>query len=178
VSKFDLGSTGGGIPSVEHDYLYVALRGIQGMNRLHVMRVSDPLNAAIIATLPIDGRTTGLSTMRLYNPPFLMHYVLLPTERGLRIVDVSRSEQPVIQARLDGVGCSGGIEAEGMPLDRMITEEGAQLKDIAHEDARYVNGEELRRLLRAKIPYNEPPEDAPDPKGGRAAPGKRKQSDK
>ena len=53
-----------------------------------------------------------------------------------------------------------------MPLDRMITEEGVQLKDIAHEPARYATGAELRRMLRARVPYNGP--DMPSPEAGEA----------
>jgi hypothetical protein len=154
ASKFDLGSTGGGIPSAEHDYLYLAVRG--QANALLVIRVTDPLRPVTTGQIPLDGAPTGLAVMRVYNPPFLVHALAVPSARGMRIVDVSRSDQPQVAAKLEVLPCSGGVAVEAMPLDRMITEEGVQLKDIAHEPARYVTGAELRRMLRAKIPYNEP----------------------
>jgi hypothetical protein len=152
--KFDLGSTGGGIPSVEHDYAYLALRGRR--NGVTIFRITDPEKPVAVGNARLDAPPTGLALLRLYNPPFLLHYLAVPTEAGLRIIDVSRSEQPQVQAAIDAAPCSGGCAVEAMPLDRMITEEGVALKDIAHEPARYVDGQELRRLLRARIPYNGP----------------------
>jgi hypothetical protein len=153
-SKFDLGSAGGGIPSAENDYVYLAIRG--QANVLLVMRITDPLAPVTVGFAPLDATPTGLALLRLYNPPFLLHYAAIPTDRGLRLVDVTRSDQPAIQARIEAVRGSGGIAVEAMPLDRMITEEGVQLKDIAHEPARYATGAELRRMLKARIPYNGP----------------------
>jgi hypothetical protein len=150
--KFDLGSTGGGIPSTENDYAYLAIRG--RVNMVTIFRITDPTTPVVVGSARLDSPPTGLAPLRIYNPPFLVHYLAVSTERGLRIVDVTRPEQPQIQARIDAASCSGGCAVEAMPLDRMITEEGVPLKDIAHEPARYVDGQELRKLLRAKIPYN------------------------
>ncbi len=162
VSKYDLGSAGGGIPSVENDYVYAAIAGER--NSVQILRVSDPRKAERVETIRLDARPTGLATLRLYNPPFLVHDLVIPTTKGLRIADVTRSEQPAIVAKMDDLVCSGGVAVESMPLDRVITEEGIQLKDIAHEHARYVTAAELRRILRTRIPYNapDPADDQPD----------------
>jgi hypothetical protein len=181
-TKFDLGSTGGGIRSAENDYLYLAVRG--QANALVVVRVTDPVHPVSVGSVGLEGVPTGLALLRLYNPPFLLQYAAVPTNRGLRIVDVTRSEQPAISAKLDEIACGGGIAVEAMPLDRMITEEGVQLKDIAHEPARYVNAAELRRMLGARIPYNGPDEveDGPDrprprrPGGPQSRPGRKPES--
>ena len=98
-------------------------------------------------------------------------------EKGDTVVDSYRDHGHFI-------ACGGGIAVEAMPLDRMNTEEGVQLKDIAHEPARYVNAAELRRMLGARIPYNGPDEvedrpDRPRPRrpGGRdSRPGRKPES--
>ena len=154
ASKFDLGSAGGGIPSAENDYVYMAISG--QVNALLVIRITDPLAAATVGTVPLDAAADRPRAPAPLQPAFPRPLRGGPSSKGLRIVDVSRSEQPSIAARLESVPCSGGVAVEAMPLDRMITEEGVQLKDIAHEPARYATGAELRRLLRANVPYNGP----------------------
>ena len=154
--KYDLGSTGGGIPSVEHDYAWVALRGNDGRGRVLVVQVSDPYAPRVVARTPLNAAPTGLAPMRVYNPPFLTHLLVVPTERGLRILDVTRSEQPTVAATFDGPTGTGGVAVEAMAFDRLVTEDGTPLKDIAHEDARYADAAEMRRILRARIPVDVP----------------------
>ena len=171
-AKYDLGSTGGGIPSFEHDYLYVATRGEGGEGRLLAVRVTEPTAPTIVDRIALDAPPVGLESLKLYSAPFLVHAALVPTDRGLRLVDVTRAEQGVVKGALDGP-CSGGVVAEAMPLDRMIDEDGNPLKDVAHVDARYVDGPALRRLLRAPIPEPAPdPQLDPAPAGGGKAPAK------
>lgn len=171
VGKYDLGSTGGGIPSAENDYAYVALRGNDARGRLIVLQVTDPYAPKQVGQLALNAPPTGIATMRVYNPPFLTHLLVIPTERGLRLVDATRSEQPSLAGSLDGPAGSGGAAVESMAFDRLVTEDGVWLKDIAHEDARHATAEEIRRILKARIPFEGPARRAAEPPEHPTMPG-------
>ena len=156
TAKFDLGSTGGGVPTAEHDDLYVATAGEGGEGVLFVVRMTDPDAPKIVDRVKLDSAATGLAVQKLYNAPFLVHGAAVATRRSLQLVDLTLTGQGAVKATILP-GNSGGIAVEAMPFDRMITEDGIALKDIAHEDARYANAAELRRLLFAPIP--DPAED-------------------
>lgn len=151
TSKFDLGTTGGGVPSAEHDDLYVATAGEGGEGRLFVVRVTDPTRPEILDRVRLDGPATGVALQKLYNAPFLVHGAAVQTTRALAFVDLTRAGQGAVKASVP-LGGAGGLAVEAMPFDRMVTEEGVALKDVAHEAARYANAAELRRILFAPIP--------------------------
>jgi hypothetical protein len=160
TSKFELGTAGGGVRSEEHDDLYASTLGEGGEGRLFVVRVTDPTKPVVVDRVRLDGPATGVSLLKLYNAPFLVHGAAVSGFRSTSIVDLTRAGQGVVKATLPYP--SSAVVVDAMAFDRMITEEGAPLKDVAHDDARYVDAAELRRLLSTAIPD---PEDrfGPDP---------------
>jgi hypothetical protein len=141
---YEIGSEGGGIRSAEKDFVFT-LTG----NALLITDVTRPdhptgLNETRRVGVPGGGR--ALKFMRAYNPPFLQAFVLVSGAAGPRIVDVSNPSQPTLKAAVNLPGTLF-VDVEEFPLDRMIDFQAKPLKDISHEDARYLSLEEIRKVL-------------------------------
>ena len=84
---FDIGSAGGGLKSRERDYLYVQAMVGPDQNRqerVRVYDVSDPLAPRRAPGNPrIYGSTGRLLLYRVYNEPFLQHFVAAVGAGGL-----------------------------------------------------------------------------------------------
>jgi len=76
--------------------------------------------------------------------------VLVGGATGLEIVEVTRPSEPVSRGAVSIPGTAAAAMEE-FPLDRMIDSRGKPLKDVSHEGARYLNAEELRRVLTAPV---------------------------
>ncbi|NUN48742.1 MAG: hypothetical protein HUU15_07945 [Candidatus Brocadiae bacterium] len=154
-SQFDLGSEGGRIPSEENDYLYGTLDYVtedgNRMGTFWAMKVTDPERAALVSSVQVRDFNAAVGIVHAYNPPFLQHFALIATDQGLIVADVSKPAAPVIVAGIPGGRGTGGLALEAFPLDRMIDEDGTQLKDISHEGARYLNRDEIRKILEVPL---------------------------
>jgi len=167
-SHFDLGSEGGRIPTVEHDYLYVVFEGRRRgeqdpQARLAVVRVTDPERPEGVGQVELPRGAQRLDVLAIYNPPFLQPYLVAATPEGGAIVDVSRSAQAALGGRLYsmtkpayGQGEPQRIPwfdaaVEAFPLDRLVDETGAPEKDVSHEGARFLDRAELEKVLGAKL---------------------------
>ncbi len=146
---FELGSEGGGIPSREVDYAFALSPGA-----LHLLDVSSTLGMPAERTprsvAVANGGARSLKVIRAYNPPFLQSFVLVAAAGGLEILEVSRPSEPVSRGTVAIPG-TARADAEEFPLDRMIDFRGRPLKDVSHEGARYLDPEELRRVLTAPV---------------------------
>ncbi len=143
VTVFEIGSEGGGIASRETDLALVTAGG-----GVVVVDVSDPsgpakLRGAVALGPPAPRR---LRVIRAYNPPFLLTFALVTGPEGARLVDLAHLAEPRVAASL-ALGAVGPLGAEEFPLDRMINSVARPLKDVSHEGARYLNGDEVRRIL-------------------------------
>jgi hypothetical protein len=143
-SHWELGDVQGAIPSEEHDLAYVLTKS----GDLEIVRVTDPVRARRVgrADLP-GGAHRELSTLHVYNPPFLNDYVVSAGEDGLVFVDVAKSSDPAVKGPLEFSAGARAACFEEFPLDRMIDEQARPLKDISHEGARYLSRSELARVL-------------------------------
>ncbi|MEK7469042.1 MAG: hypothetical protein AAB074_16835 [Planctomycetota bacterium] len=154
-SHFDIGSEGGQIPTEENDYVWFTFEYTQEdgnmMGRLMCLKVTDPEKAQFVSSIQAQDKNDALAVIHAYNPPFLQRFVVMSTTDGIFIVDATKPGTPSIVAAYAGAKGGGAVAVEAFPLDRMIDEDGRQLKDISHEGARYLKKEEFERLLRVPL---------------------------
>lgn len=158
---FDIGSAGGGFKSRERDYLYVhAEIGSQQnrQQRVYVIDVSNPTRPQRMRGNPRTyGGTGRLVLMRSYNAPFLQHFVVAAGSaqggRGIgTVIDVSKRETgAAITTTWAGINGLRDLYLEEFAFDRLVDERGRWIKDISHEHCRYLDSDELLKVLRAPI---------------------------
>ncbi len=155
---FDIGSAGGGLKSQERDYLYIHVtQGAQDnrQQRIYVYDVSNPERPRRVPGNPrVYGGTGKMVLFRAYNAPFLQHFVVAAGAGGIgTLLDVSKNQTgPSITATWEGISGLRDLVVEEFAFDRLQDERGNMIKDISHEDCRYLTREELLRVLGADIP--------------------------
>ena len=92
----------------------------------------------------------SVSVLRAYNPPFLQTHLAITGAAGLHLAEISRPGEPALRGTVAAVGLTGAA-IEEFPLDRLVDARGKPLKDVSHEGARYLNAEEIRRVLTAPV---------------------------
>ena len=65
---------------------------------------------------------------------------------GCAILDFSDIQNPVTVSTVP-VNVTRGLDLERILLDRMVDEDGVQIKDVSHEGARPFNRAEIERIL-------------------------------
>ena len=155
LSRFDLGSPGGDIPTEEHDYALFAAQPADDGNAagtLAIVRITDPLAPRFTGGEPLPDGAYRLATAAWYNPPFLQRFALVAGRQACYVVNTSASDKPRLLGPLFGEGLRvHDVVVEEFSLDRMVDEGGRQLKDISHERARYLGRQEFERLLRVPL---------------------------
>jgi len=154
-SSYDIGSTGGDIPSREREYLYiVGTEGSSSNGTLVKMEVGEPESSYVVATRRTVNDPRAVRIARVYQAPFLKQFALV-AGRGngdLEIADVTGRTNPIPQAgAIDGVGPAVGVDLEYLPLDRLVGFDGLPLKDVSHEGARLFTSKEIARILFAEV---------------------------
>ncbi len=154
---FDLGSEGGGIASAERDYLYAVAgeRGNEDRQQAYliIVDVTNPEGPPNVrGTVQVYGAQT-IAITRAYNPPFVQTFALVAGGPGAAVVDVTRSDAPMVLARLGPEELRGVVDVavEEMAFDRLVDWDGRPEKDISHPGARYMAREEILRILRAPL---------------------------
>jgi len=178
--RFDLGSDGGGVPSVERDYLYVGAEQVRGEKEntyLLAVDVTDPARPQPKGRAKLPGDLQSLRLMNIFNPPFVQGFVVASSKQAAAVVDVSRSDNLAVITRLGGEGLRGlaALDVEEMAFDRLVDWDGRPEKDVAHPGARYFSREDALRILRAPLGADafEAPA-APAPPREKKAPAKEK----
>ncbi len=156
---FDLGSEGGGIPSVERDYLYAGgeeERGARDRTYAIAIDLTNPERPQARGRARVPDELQSMEIMHVYNPPFVQTFLVGAGRNGGAIIDVTRSDNFAVIARLGGEGVRNlaSIAPEEMAFDRLIDWDGRPEKDISHPGARYFSRSEALRILRA--PLGEP----------------------
>ncbi|MCC6670647.1 MAG: hypothetical protein IT458_06280 [Planctomycetes bacterium] len=175
---FDLGTPGGGLRSQERDYLYVYVHEGADQDRQHYVRVFDVSDPArpqgTRGNTRVYGGTGRLLPLCVYNAPFLQHFVLAPGAGGLAtLVDVSRVPAGTsVAATLQGAQGIRDLAFEEFAFDRLQDESGRWWKDISHEGCRYLDRDEMLRVLRAPLGTAAPRTLEPLPRGN--PPGERR----
>ncbi len=162
LSRFDLGSPGGDIPTEENDYALFAVQpgdpATQPGN-LAIVRVTNPFAPRFVGGETIPDGAARLAAAAWYNPPFLQRFALVAGRAACTAINTSASDKPKLLGPLFGEGLRvHDLVVEEFPLDRMVDETGRPLKDISHEGARYFGRQEIERLLRVPLaPDDLPP---------------------
>ncbi|MEO0478738.1 MAG: hypothetical protein AAF196_04600 [Planctomycetota bacterium] len=167
---FDIGSEGGGLKSGERDYLYVYASIGPNQNRqqrIYVYDITDPVRPrrARGERPRVYGGTGELVRIRSYNEPFLTHGVLAVGAGGIgSLIDVSKvpSTGPTVRSVIDGLQGVRDFAIEEFAFDRLQDEQQRPIMDISHENCRFLDRDELLRVLSAEIPL---PEDETDQYG-------------
>jgi hypothetical protein len=155
VSRFDLGSAGGEIPTEENDYALFAVQPREdplAPGALVIVRLTDPRAPRVAGTERLPDGAYKLALGAWYNPPFLQRFALVAGRNACIAVNASASDKPKLLGPLWGEGLPvRDLVIESFPLDRMVDESGRQLKDISHEGARYLSKPEIERVLRVPL---------------------------
>jgi len=141
---YEIGSEGGGIRSREKDFVFFVGGGALGY--LDVSDTRGPPDAATLKAVNVGGGASDLRMLRVYNPPFLQTYAAVAVQNGVQFVEVTRPDEPAVRGSVAQAG-TRILAVEEFPLDRMVDSRGKPLKDISHEGASYLTGEEIRRVL-------------------------------
>jgi len=154
---FDIGSAGGGLRSGEREYLYAHATIGPDQNRqqrLVILDVSNPERPERVDAPRLYGGTGRLWPVKVYNAPFLQHFVVSVGASGTgTLVDVGRREAGAdVTAAWDDLRGVRDMVFEEFALDRLVDERGRWEKDISHEGCRYLTPEEILRVLRADVP--------------------------
>ncbi len=151
LSQIDPAETQGGERTSERDYAYVlSERGPPGNKRstAFLYDVSDPTRVpGRLNRVQAGYATEQLVAADYYSPPFRKRILFSPGELGLFLSDVSTSREPAQAGVLTGIGACYAVAIEEFPLDRMVDEVGAPLKDVSHEGSRWLLRSEFERIL-------------------------------
>ena len=154
-SRFDLGSPGGDIPTEEHDYALFAVQPVEeGMTpgALAIVRITEPTVPKATGVTPMPDGAFRLATAAWYSPPFLRRYALVAGRNAVGVVETSASDKPVLLGTLFGEAVRvRDLVVEAFPLDRMVDESGRMVKDVSHEGARFLDLQEMLRVLRVPL---------------------------
>jgi hypothetical protein len=142
---YALGSEGGAIPTDERDYAFVLYD--EGASHLLLLDVTDAGAPKFSGAVDLRAGTRSIRVARVYNPPFLQTFVLATGQLGTQIVDVSKPDKPTIVASLNQPLAGYALDLEEFPLDRTVDADGKPIMDVSHEGARWLDREELERVL-------------------------------
>lgn len=149
TSRFELGDTSGTRPTIERDVAYMLAINTLDQTEVLVMDVSTPERMRLLGRVrKIEGGpAAGFSVMKTFSPPTLSTSLMVAAEDGLHNVSATDSEEPNFQFSLPALAPLNDVAVEAFAFDRMIDESGRQLKDVSHEDARYLTPSEIERIL-------------------------------
>ena len=154
VSQVDPAEAQGGDRTAERDYAYILVERGRPANRrsaTFLIDVTDPtvvnVNSRDIKSVAAGYATEQLVAADFYNPPFRQRMVFTPGELGVFIADLSTSRDPNQAGFLPGITDAYVLAIEEFPLDRMIDESGARLKDMSRDGSRWMYRAEIERVL-------------------------------
>lgn len=152
AGRYELGDTTGITPTVERDVAYVVQRRQERpddqQGQLLLLDVTAPDAPRILDRQRGNiNAPAGLTLARSFNPPSLVHRVLVTHGAGLAVIDATDSEELALDASLGALGPLRDVAVEAFAFDRMVDENGRQLKDISHEGARFLSRDEIHRVL-------------------------------
>ena len=152
-TQVDPAEAQGGERTSERDYVYAVYEDGPPDQRRSWLTIYDVTAGSRVKLPPRNSRVlVGYSTEQLvpadfYNPPFRQRMLFTTGERGIYLTDVSVSREPTQLGILPGLDDAYVFAVEEFPLDKMIDESGARLKDISHEGSRWLYRAEIGRLL-------------------------------
>jgi hypothetical protein len=146
ATLYELGSEGGAIPSDERDYAFVLFEE-GGARHLLTLDVTDPSQSKFKSSIALNAQTRAIRLARVYNPSFLQTFVVATGALGTQIVDVTKPDKPAVTAALNMPAGGYALDVEEFPLDRTVDADGRPIMDVSHEGARWLDQQELLRVL-------------------------------
>ncbi len=152
ISKVDLGSPDGGIPTQENDYFVATtVTADRTQGRLSLVQATRPYQPKLVDSESIHPFAEDISVVNVFNPPFLQQFVLIAAGNQFQIAEITKSDGIELIASFAGLRGAGSVAVEAMPLDRLVDEAGSPWKDISHDGARFFSRAEIDKILRAPI---------------------------
>src|SRR5262249_37271790 len=135
-SRFDLGSPGGDIPTEENDYACFAVQEgdvAGGQGQAVMVRITNPRVPKVVSAATTPDAAFHLARAAWYTAPFLQRFARVAGRDAATAINTSASDKPMLLGPIFGEGLPiQAIALEEFPLDRMVDENGRQLKDISH----------------------------------------------
>ena len=150
ASHVDLAQPSGGQRTTERDYVYLLRERQEGQLYVHFVSthdVSDPARPRRVDDERMVSSAETLSSISVYNAPFLQKQLLVAGYEGVEAVDATVSSQLNPGGALLGLRGAYVVAAETFPLDRMLDEAGRPLKDVSHAGSRWAFLPEIERIL-------------------------------
>jgi hypothetical protein len=149
MSHVDLAERQGGQKTAERDYVYLLYeRGVNNRQSfVEVYDVEDPTWPKLVGRTQTGSSTEMLEPAAFYNTPFLQTVMFAPGEDGVLATDVTVSAEPNQIGALPAIQNAYVMAVESFPLDRMLDAQGRRLKDVSHEDSRWLYLSEIYRIL-------------------------------
>jgi hypothetical protein len=143
----------GGVPSREHDYLYVAA----GEAGLHIFDMTDPDQVVELAPVTdLGGAILDVDVTSELAPPGVDDYAVVANAiDGLQVVDVTNPHDPVNLGTVTGSVAARRVLVEVQQLDRMLDEQGNQLKENSHPFTGVLTRADIVRILSTSIDCQE-----------------------
>lgn len=131
------------VAALEREYLFIA----EGSGEVRIVNVSDPWTPVPVTTVPTAGPASALLVANSFEPPNNKEYAYVGLGgAGLVILDVSDIGAPT-QAAILPSAATVAVDLERIHLDRMVDEDGRQIKDVSHDGARPFRRDEIERIL-------------------------------
>lgn len=150
ATVYELGSDGGAIPTRERDHVVAVTPG-----RISMVDVTDPRRPTLRSGQTTVGAPRDLELLRVYNPPFLQTFAVVAGAEQLVIHDLGAPDQVSRVAALTNAPGTYDVEMEFFPLDRTVDADGRPIMDVSHEDARWLDEQEFRRVMGVPRFWNE-----------------------
>lgn len=128
--------------SIEKEFLFVA----DGGGGLMVVDVTTPWLPQPIQTVSTFSPATDVFVANALEPPVNRLYAYVAAGSGCFIYDAS-TPSAVSTVAVVPVPVSGGLDLERIDLDRLVDEDGLQIKDVSHDGARTFDRAEIERIL-------------------------------
>ncbi|WP_145195933.1 hypothetical protein [Planctomycetes bacterium Poly30] len=150
----DVAAPQGGAKTAERDVLYFAdvrtARDGTERTSLRLVDVSDPERQVQLSAVPMGESCESVSFGSWYNAPFLRPLAFTAGTTGLRMADLSNSQEVVELGSVAGIDRAAAFVAEEFPLDAMVDEDRGPLKDVSHPESRWLQRSEIDRALSVK----------------------------
>ncbi|MAG56087.1 MAG: hypothetical protein CMJ83_07335, partial [Planctomycetes bacterium] len=129
--------------SIEKEFLFVA----DGAGGLLTADITLPFLPVVVSTRSTPAPLLDVFVANSFEPPLNRQLVYAAAGgAGLLIFDASSVASPWLARAIPGT-ISGGLDLERIALDRLVDEDGVQIKDVSHEGARTFNRAEIERIL-------------------------------
>lgn len=151
LSQVQVAEAQGGSKTFEGDFVYLLRERERDdggrRSELLAFDVSNPERTKRIESIAAGYATEALTSLAIYNPPFLRRLMLASGERGAFLTDASNPVELTQIGLFPGVRSVYSMIVEEFGLDEMVRQDGGRLKDVSHEGSRWLQRSEFEDVL-------------------------------